>query len=58
MCPDVHGCEDNHRPHCSLMKGEVFVEQNNMIEGCVTEEGDKVVANGEKNEDDVDVEDE
>ena len=40
------------------MKGEVFVEQNNMIEGCATEEGDKVVANGEKNVDDVDVEDE
>ena len=58
MCSDVHGCEDDHGPRRGLVKGEVFVERNNMVEGCTTEEGDKVAANGEKNEDDVDMEDE
>lgn len=58
VCPDVHGCEDDHRPCRGLVKGEVFVERNDMVEGCTAEEGDKVATNGEKNEDDVDMEDE
>jgi hypothetical protein len=58
MCPDVNGCEEDHRPCRSFVKGEVLVERDNMIEGCTAEEGDKVATDGEKDEDDVDMEDE
>lgn len=58
VCPDVDTCEEDHRPGRSLVKGEILVERNDMVEGCTAEEGDKVAADGEKDEDDVDVEDE
>lgn len=58
VCPDVHCREENDRPCRGLVKGDVLVERDNMVEGCAAEEGDKVAAHGEKDKDDVDVEDE
>lgn len=58
VCPDVHGREENDRPCRGLVKGYVLVERDNMIEGRAAEERDKVAAHGEKDKDDVDVEDE
>ena len=54
----MHGCEEDDRPCGGLVKGDVLVERNDMVEGCAAEEGDKVAADGEKDEDDVDMEDE
>ncbi len=58
VCPDVHGCAGDDRPCRGLVKGDVLVERDDMIEGCAAEEGDKVAADGEKDEDDVDMKDE
>jgi len=40
------------------VKGDVLVERYDVVERCAAEEGDKITADGEKDEDDVDMEDE
>jgi hypothetical protein len=35
------------------MEGKVLVEGDDMVEGCTTEEGDKIAADGEKDEDNI-----
>ena len=38
VCPDVYDREEDDRPCRGLVKGDVLVERNNMVEGCAAEE--------------------
>ena len=37
VSPDVHGREEDDRPCRGLVKSDIFVERNNMVEGCAAE---------------------
>lgn len=43
------------RPGGSLVEGDVLVERNDVIQGCLTQQGDEVPANREQDEGDVDM---
>ena len=46
---------DNNRPGSGLVESDVLVKGDDLVEGCATEEGDKIAADGEEDEDDIDV---
>jgi hypothetical protein len=54
---NVNGCEDDDRPSGGLVEGDVLVKGDDLIERCATEEGNEIAADGEEDEDDVNVED-
>lgn len=46
------------RPGGGLVEGDVLVERDNIVQGCPTQEGDKIPAYREQDEGDVDVKNE
>jgi len=56
MGKDVDRGPDDDGPSCGLVEGDVLVEGDDVVEGCATEQGDKISADGEQDEDHVDVE--
>lgn len=55
---DVDGGADDDGPCGRLVKGDVLVEGDDIVERGAAEERDEVAADGKEDEDDVDVEDE
>jgi hypothetical protein len=55
---DVEGGEEDDGPCGCLVEGDVLVEGDEVVERRATEEGDEVAADGEEDEDDVDMKDE
>ena len=51
----MHDSADDDRPGGGLMEGEVFVKGDDVVKGCATEEGYKIAADGEKDEDNIDM---
>lgn len=50
---DMHCSAGNDRPGGGLMERDVLVEGNDLVKRCTTEEGDKIAADGEQDEDDI-----
>lgn len=55
---DVHDGEEDDGPGDHFVEGDVLVEGDDVVEWGAPEEGDEVPADGEEDEDDIDVEDE
>jgi len=54
---NVNDGADNDRPGGSLMESDTLVKGDDLVERCATKEGDKIAADGEEDEDDINVED-
>ncbi len=54
---NVHNSADDNRPGGGLMEGEVLIKRNDLVKGCAAEEGDEIAADGEKDEDDINMKD-
>ena len=52
---DVHKRAGDDRPCGGLVECDVLVEGNEVVERCAADEGDEVAADGEQDEDDIDV---
>jgi len=50
---NMHDSADDNRPGGGLMEGDVLVKGNELVKGCATKEGDEIAADGEKDEDDI-----
>lgn len=50
---NMHGSANDDRPCGGLMEGKVLVKGDDVVEGCTTKEGDEIAADGEKDEDDI-----
>ena len=57
MGNDVHHGADDNGPGRGNVEGEVLVKGNNLVERGAAEEGDEVAADGKKDENDIDVQD-
>jgi hypothetical protein len=55
---NVDDTANNNRPCRRLVEGDVFVEGDDVVQRCPSEERDEVTANREEDEDDVDVQNE
>jgi hypothetical protein len=55
---NMNNCPSDNRPGSCLVESDVLVEWYDVVERRTTEEGDKVTANGEEDEDDINMEDE
>lgn len=53
----VDDSADNDRPGSGFVERNVLVKGDDLVERCATEEGDKVAADGEEDEDNIDVQD-
>ena len=53
----MHPCEKNDRPCDQLMEGNVLIELDDAIQGCLSEKGDQRPADGEQNDGDIEVKD-
>ena len=58
MSADMNSRPYHHGPSSGFVQCETLVKWNDRIERGATEEGDKVAADGEKDEDDIDMENE
>lgn len=54
---DMHDSADDNRPGGGLMEGDVLVKGNELVKGCATKERDEIAADGEKDEDDINMQD-
>ena len=50
---DMHDGADDNRPGGGLMEGDVFVKGDELVKRCATKERDEIAADGEKDEDDI-----
>lgn len=57
VCTDVNHGSDNNRPCSSLVECDVLVKRNDIVKRTATKNRDEVPANGEEDEDDIDVKD-
>ena len=55
---DVDDSPKDDRPGGSLVEGDILVERNDVVQGCLTQQGDEVPTNREQDKGDIDVEDE
>jgi len=55
VCDNVDDGADNDRPGGGLMESDILVKGDDLVERCATEEGDKIAADGEEDEDDINV---
>lgn len=53
MRKDVDGGASDDRPGGCLMKSDVLVKRDDLVEGSAAKEGDKIAADGKEDEDDV-----
>jgi hypothetical protein len=54
---NMHDSADDNGPGGGLVEGDVLVEGDELVEGCATKEGDEIAADGEKDEDDINMQD-
>lgn len=54
---NVYDSASDNRPCGGLVESNVLVQGNDLVKGCATKEGDEIAADGEKNEDDIDMKD-
>jgi hypothetical protein len=54
---NMHKSADDHGPGGGLMEGEVLVKGDDVVKRCAMEEGDEIVTDREKDEDNVDMQD-
>jgi hypothetical protein len=52
---NMHDSADDDGPGGGLMEGEVLVKGDDVVKGCATEEGYEIAADGEKDEDNIDM---
>jgi hypothetical protein len=52
---NMHDSAEDNRPGGGLMKGDVLIKWNELVKGCATKERDEVAADGEKDEDDINI---
>lgn len=50
---NMNDSANDDRPGSGLMEGEVLVKGDDVVQRCATEEGDEIAADGEKDEDDI-----
>ena len=50
---DMHDSANDNRPGGGLMEGDVLVKRNELVKRCATKERDEIAADGEKDEDDI-----
>lgn len=55
MCGNMDNREYNHRPCCRFMEGDIFVERDELIQGCPAKKRDEITTDGQKDEDNVGV---
>ena len=55
VCDNVDDGAGNDRPGGGLMESNILVKGDDLVERCATKEGDKIAADGEENEDDINV---
>lgn len=52
---NMYDSANDNRPGGGLMESNVLVQGNDLVEGCATKEGDEIAADGEKDENDIDM---
>ena len=55
---NVDNREEDHGPRSCFVEGDVFVKRNELVQWCPTKKGDEIATDGQKDENDIGVENE